>query len=117
MINARRDRAMLLASERSIADQLKEAAASTEIIIRGEARLALLRMENRLSARATQFTLWGVAAVLSLAALGLLLIAAVALLTVWLPLWFAAATVSLSTAAVAAVLARVGASQTDEASP
>ncbi len=89
---------------RSVAELLQETASHTENVVRGEIRLAVLRVQEKLALQARHVVLLAVSGVLGVLAVTLLLVAAVLLLHRWLDAWVATAIVGLSTAAAAVIL-------------
>lgn len=97
------------APSRSVAELLSETASHTEAVVRGEIRLAVMRVQEQVASKARRVMLFSVSGVLGLLALILLLVAAVLLLGQWMAAWLATAIVGLGvTLAAGIVLAFAG---------
>lgn len=90
---------------RSVTDLLQDTASHTENVVRGEIRLAVMKVQEQATAKGKKLVFAAVGAVLGLVALVMLLVASVLLLNTWLDAWVSTAIVGGVVAAVAAIIA------------
>lgn len=107
MMESRTTPAHATSSSRSVTDLLSETASHTEAVVRGEIRLAVMRVQEQVTSKARRVMLLGVSGVLGLLALILLLVAAVLLVAQWVAAWLAAAIVGLAVILVAGIVVAV----------
>lgn len=92
-------------STRSVTDLLQDTASHTENVVRGEIRLAVVRVQEQITSKTKRIAYLAIGGVLGLLALVLLLVASVLLLDIWLAAWVATAIVGLVVAAAAGIVA------------
>lgn len=90
---------------RSVTDLLQDTASHTENVVRGEIRLAVVRVQEQITSKTKRIVYMAIGGVLGLLALVLLLVASVLLLNTWLDAWLATAIVGVAVAVVATIVA------------
>lgn len=90
---------------RSVTDLLQDTASHTENVVRGEIRLAVMKVQEQATAKGKQLVFAVIGAVLGLVAMVMLLVASVLLLNTWLDAWVSTAIVGGVVAVIAAIVA------------
>lgn len=98
-------------SARSVSELLQDTATHTENVVRGEIRLAIVRVRDEVSARVRQITFALSGGVLGGVAFLVLLVAAILKLSEFVAPWLATAIVGLGTAVLAGGLLLVSSRQ------
>ncbi len=104
-MNRRLDSTAAAHPSRSVTDLLQDTATHTENVVRGEIRLAVVRVQDQVSAKARRIAFLMAAGVLGLVALVMLLVAATMRLSYAMETWLATMIVGVVVAVVALVLA------------
>ncbi len=99
-------------SARSVGELLQDTATHTENVVRGEIRLAIVRVQDELAARVRQITFALLGGVIGGVAFIVLLIASIMKLSELVAPWLATTIVGLATAVVAGVLLLLSSRQT-----
>jgi uncharacterized membrane protein YqjE len=94
--------------ERAIGDILREAINHIQEILRSEIRLAKTELKEEAGKAKRGAVLFGIGAVFGLYAAGFVLLAAVYLIAMYAPAWFAALAVGLAAALIAAIFLSTG---------
>ncbi len=105
MIQHPLDSVSATAPSRSVTDLLQDTASHTENVVRGEIRLAVMRVQEQAASKVKQLTFAVIGGVLGLVGLVMLLVASVLLLNTRLDAWVSTAIVGGVVVVLAAIVA------------
>lgn len=103
MIERRSDTVVTAAPSRSVAEVLQDTAALTENVVRGEIRLAVVRVQDQLLAQAKRVVLLAVSGVLGVLAFVALMVTVIVRLSYQVDVWIATLIAGLLAAVSAAL--------------